>query len=332
MIHKKLLEKYYRGECSPEEVSEVLESLESEEKASDSLRLLWDETQEVRHFNEVDEDRNLRHIQPKLRIQPHTSRTRFFDYHWMKVAAILLLAFCLPYLMFTEEVQVEVQPQAVVQIIKENPAGRKSTLYLPDGSMVKLNAGSSLSYKENFQDSIREVFLIGEAFFEVAEDPAKAFIVRAGGVSTRALGTTFNVRAYRDEGAVQVVLASGKVRVSHDTAESTCLLPGQEAILDHHSQNFKKRKADMTGSLAWKDNLIIFRDASAQEVFKVLQRWYGVEFIESGKAAAGNWQFSGNFQDESLENVLLSISYVKGFSFEINDKQVLIRYPKRDER
>lgn len=243
----------------------------------------------------------------------------------LRVAAILLTAVSLILLMLDLDKPQVSEDQLSEMIAKSNPAGHKSIHYLPDGSIVKLNAGSEISYLEKFGSSYREVYLMGEAFFDVAENPEKPFLVNSRGVVTKAVGTSFNVKAFMEDDMIEVVLASGKVEVSGSDSTLTTLLPGEEAIYYNHCNSYMKQKADLEKALAWRENLLIFDKATSEEMFTQLERWYGVEFVVCQEAIREPWRFSGRFKNESLENILLSLSYVKSFEFSIDNKTIYIK-------
>lgn len=212
-------------------------------------------------------------------------------------------------------------------IVKSTQSGQKLTVFLPDGSRVKLNANSKIEYPETFTGNLRKVKLDGEAFFEVERNVDKPFIVDAGDISTRVLGTTFNIRSYPEEGVTKVILATGKVEVSSnmgDKHQSVTLEPGMKVNYIRKENKIITAKANLD-ELLWKEGVILFDKASRKEVFKTLEKWYGVTFDLSGyENIKDNWDYSARFDNKNLENVLQSISYVKKFSFEIENNKVII--------
>lgn len=151
---------------------------------------------------------------------------------------IISFSFALFYVFVTEEDReaISVVPQASEWTIKSNPKGQKSTLQLADGSNVVLNAESELRFKSGFGQLHRELFLSGEAFFEVASD-SLPFRVHSGDLITTAMGTSFNINSYQKDW-VQVQLATGKVKVINVAKdnESVELIPGEEAVIGENSQ------------------------------------------------------------------------------------------------
>ncbi len=189
-----------------------------------------------------------------------------------------------------------------------NNANRKVTL--PDGSDIWLNSGSILRFPEEFRDTIREVFLTGEAYFEVAHRDKHPFIIRSNGVSTKVLGTKFNVKAYPSFENVVVSVLSGKVGVSRKN--SAGLSP--VVLLEASQQVVYSRKTDqmetfflpdVTEQLAWRNGKLIFRNTPLPEVLSLLQNKYGIT-IRAGKQFE-SCQVYFEFGDEPVDDVLLII-------------------------
>jgi transmembrane sensor len=212
-------------------------------------------------------------------------------------------------------------------IEKQNLAGQKSKIYLPDGSIVWLNAESKISFPEKFADEKREIHLTGEAYFDVIKNADKPFIVKSGNVSTTVLGTEFNVRVFEDEPVMSVALESGKLKVEIEGNNATPALflePGEVIKYTKKEGMVLKDKFDREQFLSWKDGIIVFKDANLDEIFNTLARWYGVEFAINKIEA--EWTYTGSFDNETLENVLRSISYTKEFTYFINQKSITIQF------
>lgn len=215
---------------------------------------------------------------------------------------------------------------AQVLLEKSNPRGQKSIVTLPDGSKVNLNAESSVKYVEN--EGRREIYLQGEAFFKVKKDASKPFVVYSGDISTTALGTSFNVRAYADDQFTQVYLVTGKVAIENKKKKSATkhiLLPGNGMIYDKQEGELANVDLDEVELLAWKDGNLRFVNADFQLVRKELERWYGVK-IEINKSPNTTWEINGSFKNQSINNVLQSIQYTTAFEYTIEDKTVKINF------
>lgn len=243
----------------------------------------------------------------------------------MKIAASIALIFCIGYGGYFLALP-DNNKEGLTLLEKSNPKGRKSTVMLPDGSKVKLNAESHLKYEE-IGDK-RTVYLRGEAFFEVAKDANRPFTVFSGEISTTALGTSFNVRAYPESQYIEVYLASGKVEVlQHENRNGTKLTlePGQGANYNRGDKQLAYSQTGAETSLAWKDGTIIFDKSDFTEVKKALERWYGVEIEVIGTPDA-SWRINGTFSNESLENILSSLDFTAPLDYSISDNKVKIKF------
>lgn len=258
-----------------------------------------------------------------------------FAKKYLKVAAVLVLTgFLLAYFYFMDDQSDVATITATEIIVKENPAGRKSRVSLPDGTIVWLNSESSISYQANLEDNTRSVELTGEAYFDVAEDMERPFTVKTSNCLVTALGTEFNVKAYPENLSHQISLSEGKVSVEglyEAISEGVILQPGESLSVDEQG-SIRKSHFDESIILAWKSGVLRFEDASLQDVVKSLERWYGKKFIVEGSANE-QWMFSSEFHNETLENVLNSMSYAKEFEYEINNDLVILNLnAKKNEK
>jgi len=259
---------------------------------------------------------------------PTSTQVSFqFGYFW-RVASILLISLGLGFFasLFTPHEPIAEVPQPIKNIAYNNPPGVKSSISLADGTKVILNAGSSLSYEEHRFKEVREVFLEGEAFFEVTHDPDRPFTVNADGVNTTALGTSFNIMAYKGEKQT-VSLHTGKVSIELPNPENgKIILSPKEAIrISPDKMVVSKAKFDEEAILAWTRKTIVFEDTELAEAIRTLENWYGVRFHFQNRPKPG-MNLSGKFHNETLENVLEGLSYTAGLDFNIENDQVSIKF------
>lgn len=181
--------------------------------------------------------------------------------------------------------------------------GETFQVVLPDGSNVWLNAGSSIQYPNSFSSmKERKIELRGEAYFEVAHNKAKPFIVKTREQDVTVTGTQFNINSYADDGRIITTLTEGSVRVNTSGRKQGLMLtPGNQVV--NTAGNLIVRPADLTTALAWKQGLIYFRNASLQQVLREIGRWYNVEVSYDGEP--GKEVFSGGIKrNASLSEVL----------------------------
>jgi len=246
----------------------------------------------------------------------------------IKIAAILVVIFTLT-LVLSQLNNSQDYNEVVTKVEKYNPPGVKSRIVLSDNSVVWLNAGSKITYTKGFSDDRRFIELEGEAFFEVQKDPSRPFIVKSGKVSTAALGTSFNIRHYAEDPRTNVSLLSGKVSVTFDQSDKLIYLdPNQEVIISRDDLSAEKRAMNDQKIIAWKDNVISFRNATLSEVIHTLERWYDVS-IDTSEYQHERWKYESDFDNQSLETVLSRIGFSQGFEFTMEGKQIKI-YNKRN--
>ena len=247
---------------------------------------------------------------------------------WWRVAAAVVLLTGVAYTFYeygSFSGRYHTGPDAKV-FTRESPPGVKIQTRLPDGSSVWLNADTRLVYKGNTADSTRLVELSGEAFFEVKEDASRPFIVKTGAWTVKALGTSFNVKAYKTGTNPVVALLTGKVLVQGliDKTAGFQLLPGERLTMYDNGRQPVKQAFNPIHEIGWKDGILIFDRADFEQVKTKLERWYGVTVhVPSGDFTL-NWEIDGQYHNQSLERILRHLSYTKAFEFDIKNNEVFL--------
>lgn len=249
------------------------------------------------------------------------------DFFWNKlgqmtrVAAILVVCILLAWMLAPASDSsfdlLVVQEEATL-IKKATAAGEKLQLTLSDGTKIWINSSSEVVFPEKFEADRRTISLRGEAYLEVAHDSVRPFIVRTEGLSTTVIGTSFNINA-RDSGKAKVALVSGQVSVT-SSQKTLIIYPGE--MVDFNQElaamnvvSFKSQEV-----LAWKDGLLRFEKESLEEVKDALEEWYGVN-INLVNATGVKWQFSAEYKQQTLKEVLESMSFIQGFDYQIHDNK-----------
>ena len=249
----------------------------------------------------------------------------------VKYTAVLLfiLSFSSVIVYLNLESRKDVLVQSVEQIEKINPDGQKMTFNLDDGTKVKLNSGSKLTYQKVFDENERRVKLEGEAFFEVKRDESRPFIVETEDLVTTVLGTSFNIQSYKGEKKSMVAVSSGKVKVMKiqkvNTSENRYFLLNENQMITYSAVDNSIIKSEPVPEqvFSWKENIIDFDHSEFENIIGTLQRWYGVEFIiNNGNSFDG--RFKGKYDNEPLELVLEGIKGEYGFEYKIEGKIVYI--------
>ena len=208
------------------------------------------------------------------------------------------------------------------------PLGGEYNLELSDGTKIWLNAGSSIKYPVRFNDTIRNVFLEGEAYFEVAENLEKPFIVSVSNVDIRVLGTAFNVMAYNDEEMLETTLAEGKVQIHiKDTIDSSTMIltPGYQASFSKETKTVEKYEVNVDKYISWKEGYFVFDNDDLTSIMRKLARWYDID-VEFNNNEIMNYHFSGKLKRyENISGILEMIGLTTNVQFEINDKKVIVK-------
>ncbi|QMU30884.1 FecR family protein [Adhaeribacter radiodurans] len=199
------------------------------------------------------------------------------------------------------------------------PAGSQYKITLPDGSEVWLNASSTLSFSNSFKKKNRVVELSGEAYFEVAKDKHKPFLVMANNTTVEVLGTHFNVMAYQEEKSINTTLLEGSVKISNNNSH-TIIKPGYQAKA---GKTIEVEKVNVDAAVAWKKGLFQFQNTDLKTIMRQLERWYGIEI--SFKGAIRNQHFTGIIsQQNDIAQVLKMIQLSGKLNFKIEGKKVII--------
>lgn len=200
------------------------------------------------------------------------------------------------------------------------PKGGQYQVQLPDGSQVWLNADSHLEYPAGFTGTSRSVTLRGEAYFEVAHDPGKPFLVKTGKQEVRVLGTHFNIKAYPDEPGTTTTLLEGSVRLIAANT-SALLIPGQQSVFQ--SEKFSVTPADVSVAVAWKNGMLSYRKAKITTMLRDVSRWYNIPIVYEGKEP--DFTISGDVSRKEDLSAVLRMLRLSEVHFEQQDRKLTIK-------
>jgi len=333
-----LLEKYHRGDCTIAELDALRQYflLEDTDELHAFLIKEWEEAKQ----NKQAADQELKaEIWKSIRrnvFEPSGATVVKLDENksrkkWMKgiaIAASLVGLFAIGMWMW----QPRLQKSTLVE--KINTSEDIMKIDLSDGSVVWLNRNSEIRYGKNFNDSIRAVSLTGEAFFKVAKNPNKPFIVQTDNVQTKVLGTSFNVQAFQNRETIEVALLEGKVDVGIITdsiiTNSETLEPGDLFAYHKIDKTHTTERFDDNAPYAWRDGIIYFYRADVHEVAQTLQNWYDVTItIEQDSSIQGTLVHKFDANELTLEQALRGISLVSNYRFEPIGKDAYRIVPKQ---
>ena len=241
-------------------------------------------------------------------------------------------------------------PQPVAQNSVSTKKGSKSKIQLPDGSQVWLNADSRITYNESFRGAAREVHLCGEAYFDVVKDRNHPFIIHTSAIDVLVLGTVLNVRSYSNEKNTEAVLIHGSVQVTlRDHPDKKIIMQPNDKLVVQNGNgvlvpgagravsrvadttrvvrlvkaHFQERDSVATEVL-WVKNKLAFDQESLESVALKIERWFNVKVVITD-ASLQHTEYSGVFEDESLQQVMEALRWTGNFHYTIHRREVTIR-------
>lgn len=324
--HIDLIVKFLSGSSTSEESKMLFDLMEQDEdlkKEFESLEKTWKLSAEKPddEISSIDLDAEWNLFDKNIDKTPAKiipiDKNRSFS--WTKIASAVAAVFVLGFAVFYF---FNLQTNELVadnQIIETG---------LPDGSHITLNKGSVLEYRKNFNQNKRTVKLKGEAFFKVAHNPEKPFVVKAGKLSIEVVGTEFNVDARSRKGNVEVVVNEGKVLVysKPDKSDGKLLVAGDKAEFSSQKHLIVKKRNTNPNFLAWKTKKLVFEKTSLSDIVRTLSKTYNVQIIIKNPALK-NCTLTNTFDNQALESVFKVLEatldihiYKKGKAYVIDGK------------
>lgn len=312
----------------------------------DQFTDIWQASNYAQVHPKIDVQRAWEEIQVLL--QQHHKKN-VLQRNWIQVAAIVVLAMLsgalATYFIGKNTAQQVISP--MVEYVA--PLGSRSFVKMPDGSKIWLNSGTTIKYQTSFGTDNRTIDLSGEAFFEVAKNKALPFRVNTGEISVTALGTKFNVKAYKEEKTIEATLLEGAVKLESDVvklSENLVLKRNEKAVFTKEGQSMQVIGADASAEqeesagrskaslqiieeidpvpiVSWKEKRWIISNEKLGSLAVKLERRYDVNFIFDNEILR-EYSFGGTLEDETLEQVLKAISFAAPIKYVIDGKMVYI--------
>jgi transmembrane sensor len=351
-----LIVKYLDHEISGEELNILLQWIKDDSQNFRyfiEMQDIWNSSETIDSGESTGEKALLRFRNKYPENANYFLRSKKFIRLSIQIAATLLLAVLLNYSWQWLTGRKEIKSSAdkgYAQVYI--PKGQKGQITLKDGTRVWLNSNSILRYPSGFGNGSRKITLDGEAYLEVSKDPAHPFFVETSTVTLRVLGTSFNVKCYSRENTVETTLIEGSLEILAGNSwikqlKKVTLKPNEKAVfhklnnqisvneLDIPRQKVKSLNRRIEKSpisitqvesiISWKDNHLIFRDESFEEIAKKMESWYGVEIrIEDEKLKT--YRFTGKFiYNETIDQVMEVISRTTPLQYTLNKNTLVIR-------
>ncbi|RKD90915.1 FecR family protein [Mangrovibacterium diazotrophicum] len=350
-----ILIQYIEGSSDESVKTRVEEWLAKDESNSDYLTKVtkvWSNIDELKALAAIDVDTDWAFIEKRISAKKVAdSGTAVVRKMWwatpmLKIAASLLILVALGsaiwYMLGNKPTTTEMAQNFYEFNV---PMGQKSSLTLPDGTKIMVNAGSTLRLPKQDMVGKREIWLEGEAFFEVTKNPSNPFYVNTPNIEVKVLGTSFNVRAYKDEHLVETTLVEGKVNLTNRYREEdeVNLTPNHKAILlldkdvklsasvgRDYSQNLRlgriqvSDEIDPQNAISWTKGKLVFKEENFEFIAEQLARFYGVRIHIEDESLKSN-KYSGTIKNISLEQALKALQMISEFQFVIKDDEVFIK-------
>ena len=320
--YKNLAEKYFAGDITKAEISELAGWIRNNVQLSD----WWEEEFEKSDtdISPVLRDKMFERIKAEvLNEQPAVERTpgKTLVPAWARWAAMICIPICIAF--FTYNILSISDTDTRSTFIVKADKGDKATVVLPDGTDVILNSASQLSYLRDFGKNERRVQLDGEGYFQVAHDTRRTFIVQVGELEVKVLGTVFNVCAYNNEQDVTVVLLEGKVSVQTPSS-SLIMKPGEKMNYNKSTHKLTTEKVYPEDYVTWTKGSLYFQNESLDNIMKALSRAYDVTIrIDSPRIAEE--RFTGTIPGGGIQNALNIIMLTSPFRYEVKDSVIVLK-------
>lgn len=316
-----LFEKFLCNKASEEEVallSSIINSDRNIQRLLEDKLVASDPTMDEKTKNKI-----FGNIRAEIHSKQKQARFLYFRRKALQWAAILILPIisALSVYYFTLN---SAQSELSTTITAQN--GEKAETTLSDGSKIWINSGSTLTYQSNFNRKNRTVFLEGEAYFEVAPDKKRPFIVKTQSMSILAVGTAFNVRSYASEQQTSTVLLNGKVKVTASGKE-TLLSENQRATFDKYSKLLSTDKVIAENFVEWKKGNIYFNNQTFNDIAQTLSRIYNVE-IRFASEELRPMRFSGTLGSNGIKNALDILSLTSPMYYDVKDSIIILYHKK----
>ena len=321
IYYKELIEKYFDGNITDAEIKELSDWIKNDRH----LQNWWEEefSKSDAGINPVLRDKLFARIKEQTQGKEETQgkeKPRTIRMNPWKWAAAIVFPICIAF--FTYYLVDSSQTVGAPFIVKADK-GDKATIELPDGTNVVLNSASQLSYLNNFGENGRRVQLNGEAYFKVAHDEKRAFIVQVGDLEVKVLGTSFNVSAYEDAKDVTVVLLEGKVGV-YAQKISHIMKPGDKIEYNKATHKITATQVHPTDYIEWTKGNMYFEKESLENIMKTLSRIYDVEIrFDSNKLP--NEYFTGTIPGGGIQNALNILMLTSPFYYEMDGSVIVLK-------
>ncbi|MBX2923569.1 MAG: FecR domain-containing protein [Chitinophagaceae bacterium] len=328
-----LFEKYLGKECTPEEVRELvklLQKAEAEPALDERMKMIWDTLRNNEQHFDVDWKKMYKAIvssqqQTEHLIKTATRKNRLFLKSAAAVLFIIISAAVGFYFLGNRKRQQDDLVQSTVAGQPEQPQVKRQVIHLPDGSTVTLNTAARLNYPPVFGDKRRDVYLEGEAFFDVRHIAGKPFYVHAGQITVKVLGTAFNIKTEPAGKTVEVTVTRGKVQVLSDTAALGVLTASQQmSVSDGQVNDVVIKVVDTQNVMSWKPAEFFLNDVTLKEVALLIEERYGMKMTFVNERLADCRVTATFSEDDTVQEMMEVVCGVTRATYTITNNMITI--------
>jgi len=326
-IAKEIIHKYLKGECTREELKKSISLFADPNKQLEIRSVIYDfynyEDEDNCRLNPPEKESLLNRIHHRINLSAEGKKIFLKKrlVNVLKFAAVLIIGLVTGILISL------FQRPGSEYYTSIAPEGSISQVVLPDSTFVSLNSGSEIKYVTNGKKKIREIFLNGEAWFDVKKNKKRSFIVHTSFYDVMVMGTQFNVKAYPEDNEIVTTLEKGSVNVmSSDNfkMKSRILNPGEQLVYNVDDNYLTTNKVNTKIYTSWKDNKLIFINMNLKELIVLLERKYGVD-IEVESNVTLDYHYDGTIRNETILEVMDILKETLPVDYKIEGQKIIIR-------
>lgn len=313
------------GEATIEELATLEKMLQEDAVLREQFHILQQYFTESAYHSSADTEQALQRTLSRI----ERPVKKLFPWKWMAAAVAAVTITVAVTLIYRQPAKQNGPTTALADttewLHRENGKATRASIELTDGSKIWLNSQSKLTYPEVFDGESRSVYLEGEAFFDVAANPQKPFIVHLSTGMVYVLGTSFNVRAYENE-PVQTSVKTGKVAFisgRKDDPDTVFITPDEKVTYRPTVQNIVKEATVAAEDIAWTEGRLVFRDRTLEDISSELERTFGKKVLFMSDVPR-YYRLTGSFRDNNLQDIMYYLARSKNFHYTITDSTVLI--------
>ena len=316
-----LLRKFVGNQCSTKELRQI-DALMKKGISSEVWLKVLDKTEPdytETPLTQQEVERIFNKVQNRIGTDQRGKQVFLSNGKWVTGLAASVIIFVVAFIGFINRPQQTALPWITSVALEQE---RRHVL-IPDGSEIWINNRSSLRYPEQFDSGMRNVALEGEAFFNVAHDAERPFVVSTQQIAIHVLGTSFNVRSYSDDDEIVITLATGKVEIKLDGRREV-LTPGEQLRYNKRTQTFARFQVDPRNQYAWKDGWLVFNSTPLGQIAKRIERAYGMKVLfEDNNLRL--IRISLKHKEKNLHNLLDVLAFSAGAAYELKGDTIIMK-------